>query len=29
MYNEAYEDRTFFQTTDSWPMHYNADPLNG
>ncbi|EXK76747.1 hypothetical protein FOQG_18522 [Fusarium oxysporum f. sp. raphani 54005] len=20
---------TFFQTTDSWPMHDNADPLNG
>ncbi|KAL7789378.1 hypothetical protein V8C37DRAFT_417967 [Trichoderma ceciliae] len=20
---------TFFQTTDSWPMHHNADPLDG
>lgn len=21
--------RTFFQTTDTWPLHDNADPLNG
>jgi hypothetical protein len=21
--------RTFFQTTDAWPLHDNADPLNG
>src|SRR5258707_1357550 len=21
--------RTFFQTTDTWPMRDNADPLNG
>ena len=23
------EDRTFFQTTEAWPMQDNADPLNG
>jgi len=31
--NQAKEDltehRTFFQNTDTWPLHDNADPLNG
>jgi hypothetical protein len=29
VYHEAYKDRTFFQGADTWPIHDNADPLNG
>ncbi|KAI8397342.1 hypothetical protein FOFC_20614 [Fusarium oxysporum] len=29
MYHEAYKDRTFFQDADTWPIHDNANPLNG